>query len=136
MLNWTDLCGLLMILAGPCSGVAAAQQHKAGALSLILFGAVGLAIGFRVGMLSRKLSYQIIGLQDATSRIAVRQLHAGSYGFTVAGHSDSIFACDDHLWTDVIPLNSLQPTPVGRLSSAFAVDITAPAWLSSGRSAD
>jgi|ERR1017187_438561 hypothetical protein len=61
MLNWTDLCGLLMILAGPCSGVAAAQQHKAGALSLILFGAVGLAIGFRVGMLSRKLSYRILG---------------------------------------------------------------------------
>ena len=28
---------------------------------------------------------------------------------------------------------SLQPTPVGRLSSAFAVDITRPAWLSSGR---
>ena len=25
------------------------------------------------------------------------------------------------------------PAPVGRLSSAFAVDITAPAWLSSGR---
>jgi hypothetical protein len=31
------------------------------------------------------------------------------------------------------PNNSLQPMPVGRLSSAFAVDITAPAWLSSGR---
>jgi hypothetical protein len=29
--------------------------------------------------------------------------------------------------------NSLQPTPVGRLSSAFAVDIASPAWLSSGR---
>jgi hypothetical protein len=29
--------------------------------------------------------------------------------------------------------NSLQPTPVGRFSSAFAVDITVPAWLSSGR---
>jgi hypothetical protein len=29
--------------------------------------------------------------------------------------------------------NSLQPMPVGRLSSAFAVDIIAPAWLSSGR---
>jgi hypothetical protein len=28
---------------------------------------------------------------------------------------------------------SLEPTPVGRLSSAFAVDITSPAWLSSGR---
>jgi len=26
--------------------------------------------------------------------------------------------------------NSLQPAPVGRLSSAFAVDITGPAWLS------
>jgi hypothetical protein len=26
---------------------------------------------------------------------------------------------------------SLQPTPVGRLSSAFAVDIARPAWLSS-----
>jgi hypothetical protein len=31
------------------------------------------------------------------------------------------------------PNKSLQPTPVGRLSSAFAVDITHPAWLSSGR---
>jgi hypothetical protein len=31
------------------------------------------------------------------------------------------------------PNNSLQPTPVGRLISAFAVDITGPAWLSSGR---
>ena len=26
--------------------------------------------------------------------------------------------------------NSLQPMPVGRLSSAFAVDIASPAWLS------
>jgi hypothetical protein len=28
--------------------------------------------------------------------------------------------------------NKSQPTPVGRLSSAFAVDIAHPAWLSSG----
>lgn len=28
------------------------------------------------------------------------------------------------------PNNSLQPTPVGRLNSAFAVDIARPAWLS------
>ena len=28
---------------------------------------------------------------------------------------------------------TLQPTPVGRFSSAFAVDITHPAWFSSGR---
>ena len=30
--------------------------------------------------------------------------------------------------------HSLQPTPVERLSSAFAVDILNPAWLSSHRS--
>jgi hypothetical protein len=29
--------------------------------------------------------------------------------------------------------NSLQPTPVGAVSSAFAVDITCPAWLSFDR---
>jgi hypothetical protein len=33
------------------------------------------------------------------------------------------------------PNNSLQPTPVGRLSSAFAVNILSPAWLSFIRSA-
>jgi len=39
------------------------------------------------------------------------------------------------VWTmkSTSPNNSLQPTPVGRSSSAFAVDIAAPAWLSSGR---
>jgi hypothetical protein len=31
---------------------------------------------------------------------------------------------------------SLEPTPVVALSSAFAVDITGPAWLSSGVSAN
>ena len=31
-----------------------------------------------------------------------------------------------------VPNHSLQPTPVGRLSSALAVDTTGPAWLSSG----
>ena len=31
------------------------------------------------------------------------------------------------------PDQALQPTPVGRFSSAFAVDIARPAWLSSGR---
>ncbi len=30
----------------------------------------------------------------------------------------------------MMPNQSLQPTPVGHLSSAFAVDITGPAWLS------
>jgi hypothetical protein len=31
------------------------------------------------------------------------------------------------------PNHSLQPTPVGRLSSAFAVDIIGPAWLTFAR---
>jgi hypothetical protein len=31
------------------------------------------------------------------------------------------------------PNNALEPTPVGAFSSAFAVDITGPAWLSLGR---
>jgi hypothetical protein len=30
----------------------------------------------------------------------------------------------------VMPNQALQPTPVGRLGSAFAVDILVPAWLS------
>jgi hypothetical protein len=61
MLNWTDLCGLLMMLAGPLSGVAAAHQHKAGIFSLVLFGAFGLAIAFQIGKTSSKLSYRILG---------------------------------------------------------------------------
>jgi hypothetical protein len=40
-----------------------------------------------------------------------------------------------HLWGHAVEFhpwsnNSLQPTPVGHFSSAFAVDITHPAWLS------
>jgi len=37
----------------------------------------------------------------------------------------------DRMWSN----KSLEPTPVGRSSSAFAVHVTGPAWLSSGRSA-
>jgi hypothetical protein len=49
-----------MILVGPFSGVAAAHLHKAGVLSLILFGVVGLAIGLGVGMISSKFAYRIL----------------------------------------------------------------------------
>jgi hypothetical protein len=73
MLNWTDLCGLLMMLAGTMSGAAAAHQRKAGPSWLILFGAAGLAIGFYAGKTSSKLSYRIsdsktlpVGLQFAS----------------------------------------------------------------------
>lgn len=69
MLNWTDLCGLLMILAGPLSGVAAAHQHKAGALSLILFAVVGLFIGLGVGIVSSKLAYRILGSKTLPSSL-------------------------------------------------------------------
>jgi hypothetical protein len=61
MLNWADFSVLLMILAGPFSGVAAAHQHKAGVLSLILFGCVGLAVGFGIGQASSKLAYRVLG---------------------------------------------------------------------------
>ena len=37
------------------------------------------------------------------------------------------------MYFDETPNNSLQPMPVGRLSSAFAVYIARPAWLSSSR---
>jgi hypothetical protein len=49
-----------MMFAGPFIGVAAAHQHKAGVLSLILFGVVGLAVGFGVGMMSSKFAYRVL----------------------------------------------------------------------------
>jgi hypothetical protein len=62
-----------------------------------------------------------------------------SRGFSRHSHHDGSGTA--FLWLDAFdqledmdmkpwPNNSLQPTPVGRLSSAFAVDIAAPAWLS------
>ncbi len=72
MLNWTDLCCLLMMLAGPVSGVAAAHQHKAGAFSLLLFGVVGVAVAYRTGRTSSKLSYRILSskkLPDAVGSV-------------------------------------------------------------------
>ena len=60
MLNWAGFSGLMMILAGPFSGVAAAHQHKVGASSLILFGIVGLVIGFGISMASSKIAYRVL----------------------------------------------------------------------------
>jgi hypothetical protein len=60
MLNLTDLARLLMIVLGPLSGVAAAHQHKAGLLSLILFGIIGLLIGVGVGEVSSKVAYRVL----------------------------------------------------------------------------
>ena len=50
-----------MLAAGPLSGVAAAFQHKAGAFSIIMFGAAGFAIAFQIAKTSSKLSYRIMG---------------------------------------------------------------------------
>jgi hypothetical protein len=60
MLNFADLSVLLMMLAGPFSGVVVAHQHKLGTPSLILFGLAGLVIGLGVGMLSSKVAYTIL----------------------------------------------------------------------------
>jgi hypothetical protein len=60
MLNLADLFMLLMVLAGPLSGVGAAHAHKAGILSLVVFGLIGLAIGVSVAVMSSKLAYSIL----------------------------------------------------------------------------
>jgi len=60
MLNWTDLCGLLMLLAGPASGFGAAHQHKAAIVSLILFTIFGLIVGVGLGQVSSKLAYSVL----------------------------------------------------------------------------
>jgi hypothetical protein len=60
MLNWTDLCGLLMLLAGPVSGFGAAHQHKAGITSLVLFTIIGLIVGVGLGQVSSKLAYSVL----------------------------------------------------------------------------
>jgi hypothetical protein len=58
-------------------------------------------------------------------------------GFTDSSalHSRCSLANPQILRSRKMPNQSLEPTPVGRFSSAFAVDIARPAWLSSGRSA-
>jgi hypothetical protein len=60
MLNWTDLSVLLMIIAGPFSGVTAAHQHKAGVVPLVFFGVAGLGVGVGVGMVSSKFAYRVL----------------------------------------------------------------------------
>lgn len=57
MLNFADLCGLLIILVGPISGFGAALAHKAGMLSAILFAFVGFAVAISVGKASHKYAY-------------------------------------------------------------------------------
>ena len=68
---WNDLSVLLMILAGPFSGVVAAHQQKAGVWSLVLFGLVGLAIAVGVGMMSSKLAYRVLGSKTLPAGLQV-----------------------------------------------------------------
>ncbi len=60
MLNWTSLCGLIMLLAGPFSGFAAARDHKAGTVVLILFTIAGLIIAVGLAMVSNKVAYSVL----------------------------------------------------------------------------
>lgn len=57
MLNFADLFGLLIILAGPVSGFVAAYAHKAGLASAISFAFAGLAVAIGVGKFSHKYAY-------------------------------------------------------------------------------
>lgn len=60
MLNFNDLCVLLMILAGPVSGFCAAHAYKAGAAALLLFVLIGLSGGIGFGLVSSKLAYSVL----------------------------------------------------------------------------
>src|SRR5207237_9382809 len=60
MLNWADLSVLVIILAGPFSGVCAAHDEKAGLVAIILFGLIGLFLGIAVGWVSRRLAYSYL----------------------------------------------------------------------------
>ncbi|MGP8201933.1 MAG: hypothetical protein ACLQU4_20775 [Limisphaerales bacterium] len=46
MLNLQDFCCLLMIPVGAISGIVNAHDMKAGTLAIILFGFIGLLLGF------------------------------------------------------------------------------------------
>jgi len=60
MLNLADFSALLMVVVGPICGISAAHAHKAGIVSLVLFGLAGLAIGFGAAMMSSKFAYAIL----------------------------------------------------------------------------
>lgn len=64
MLNWTDLCGLMMLLVGPASGFAAAHQHQAGIAPLVLFTIIGLIVGICLGQVSGKLAYSVLDSEN------------------------------------------------------------------------
>jgi hypothetical protein len=76
MLNWNDLSVLLMVLAGPLSGVAAARHYHAGVGSLILLGVVGLVVGFGIGMASSKMAYRVLD-----SKTMPAGLQSSAYAF-------------------------------------------------------
>ena len=71
MLNLADFTALLMILVGPFSGIAAAHAHKAGIVPIVLFGLVGLAIGFGVAMMSSKVAYSILRSKKLSSGVGL-----------------------------------------------------------------
>jgi hypothetical protein len=59
-LNWTDLCRLLMLFAGPASGFGVSHQHKAGIASLVFFTICGLMVGVGLGQVSSKFAYLVL----------------------------------------------------------------------------
>ena len=63
MLNWTDLMGLIMILAGPFSGFLAAREHHAGIVALTLFTIAGFILALVVGAVSSKVAYAVLRMR-------------------------------------------------------------------------
>ncbi len=85
MLNWTSLCGLVMLLAGPFSGFAAARDHKAGIAVFILFTVAGLVIAVGIAMASNKIAYSVLRAKSfpVRPRLFVYMLVSAAFLFAV-----------------------------------------------------
>ena len=81
MVNLADFSALLMIFVGPFCGIDVARMHKAGTTAIIVFGLLGLVIGFGVAMLSSKLAYSIL----RSKKLPDRARHVFYMSVPVAG---------------------------------------------------
>ncbi len=71
MLNLADFSFLLMILAGPVSGFAAAQARHAGPLPDVLFALAGLAIAVSVGSAAKKFAYSTLNSKKLPAAVGL-----------------------------------------------------------------
>jgi hypothetical protein len=109
-----ELVALLLIVVGLIFGIVAL-------FGISKHGTKGILAPAIVGIILNGLLLFIFITNFMTARARALQQHSGIEASPVVA-----------VWSN----NSLQPMPVGRLSSAFAVDARHPAWLSSGRWAE